>query len=82
MLVLDDPTSALDTVTEARLVAQLAAARVGRTTILLTVSPTVLAACDRVVFVEDGTVVATGAHPALLANHPGYRSLVAPGDGP
>lgn len=78
VLVLDDPTSALDTVTEARLATRLAAARAHRTTVVLTVSPTMLAACDRVVLVDGGRVTATGAHAALLATEPAYRALVSP----
>jgi len=77
VLVLDDPTSALDSITEARLVDRLAAHRRGRTTIACTHSPTVLAACDRVVLVTAGRVVAAGAHATLLAD-PAYRAVVAP----
>lgn len=78
VLVLDDPTSALDTVTEARFAERLAAARAGRATVILTVSPTVLAACDRVAFVADGRVAATASHAELLETTPAYRNLVAP----
>lgn len=78
ILVLDDPTSALDTVTEARLTARLSAARAGRTTVVLTVSPTVLAVCGRVVLVADGRIVAEGTHDALVHHDVRYRALVAP----
>lgn len=76
VLVLDDPTSALDSVTEARLAARVAESRTGCTTILLTVSPTLLAVCDDVAFVAHGGGVVHGSHPDLLAGNPGYRGLV------
>ncbi|MFV0287152.1 MAG: ABC transporter transmembrane domain-containing protein, partial [Demequina sp.] len=51
VVVLDDPTSALDAVTEARVAAELPRARRGLTTVVLTESPVMLAACDRTVTV-------------------------------
>lgn len=78
VLVLDDPTSALDAVTEAKVAARLAVARRGRTTVLLTISPTLLAACDRVVVVNGGTAVSGGHHADLVAHDHRYRNLVAP----
>ncbi len=51
VVVLDDPTSALDAVTEARVAAELPRARRGLTTVVLTESPVILAACDRTVTV-------------------------------
>lgn len=52
VLVLDEPTSAVDAVTEAALAAELAARP--ETIILISSSPTLLASCDRVVHVSDG----------------------------
>ncbi len=76
VLVLEDPTSALDTLTETVLAERLADARRGRTTLLLTVSPTLLSRCDRVLLVEAGTVVAEGTHAGLLSD-PRYAALFA-----
>jgi ABC-type multidrug transport system fused ATPase/permease subunit len=75
VLVLDEPTSALDVATEARLVERLVAARGGRPTLLLTSSPTVLAACAQVAFVAGGRVALRGTHAELLAD-PVYRAVV------
>ncbi|WP_454935605.1 ABC transporter ATP-binding protein, partial [Actinomyces oris] len=47
-LVLIEPTSALDSHTEARVAAQVHRARAGRTTVVVTASPLVLEACDEV----------------------------------
>jgi ABC-type multidrug transport system fused ATPase/permease subunit len=77
VLVLIDPTGALDTVTETLLVERLAAARVGRTTVVLSASPTILAACDEVVLLDQGSVLAADTHDALLGDAT-YRKVVAP----
>ncbi|MGW3247079.1 ABC transporter transmembrane domain-containing protein [Streptomyces sp. NPDC001070] len=76
VLVLDEPTSAVDTHTEARIAQGLRALRAGRTTVLLTSSPLLLDRADRVVFVEDGSVRASGTHRELLRAHLGYRAVV------
>ncbi|QWW20028.1 ABC transporter ATP-binding protein [Schaalia sp. 19OD2882] len=59
VLLLVDPTSALDAHTEARIGSRLPKARRGRTTVVVTSSPLILEHCDRVVALgADGTVVA------------------------
>ncbi|WP_284746613.1 ABC transporter ATP-binding protein [Amycolatopsis sp. RTGN1] len=75
VLVLHDPTTAVDTVTEARIAAGLAALRRGRTTILVTTSPALLAATDRVVLLDDGRIAGEGSH-ADLAGRADYRAAV------
>lgn len=76
VLVLVEPTSAVDAHTEARIAARLRDHRAGRTTVVTTVSPLLLDAVDEVAFLVDGRVVATGAHAELLATEPAYRSVV------
>ncbi|GAA0517022.1 ABC transporter ATP-binding protein [Saccharopolyspora thermophila] len=76
VLVLHDPTTAVDAVTESRIAEQLADFRRGRTTVLVTTSPALLAATDRVVVVADGAVTAEGSHAALVRSDAGYRSVV------
>ncbi|MEU4092256.1 ABC transporter ATP-binding protein [Streptomyces sp. NPDC026673] len=76
VLVLDEPTSAVDTHTEARIAQGLRALRADRTTVVLTSSPLLLDRADRVVFVEDGAVRATGTHRELLRADLGYRAVV------
>ncbi|MEV6875775.1 ABC transporter ATP-binding protein [Amycolatopsis sp. NPDC051128] len=75
VLVLHDPTTAVDTVTEARIAAGLAELRRGRTTILVTTSPALLAATDRVVLLDDGRIAGEGSH-AELAGRADYRAAV------
>lgn len=76
VLVLVEPTSAVDAHTEARIADRLVAARLGRTTVVTTSSPLMLARADLVAFVVDGSVVARGTHAELLANEPAYRAMV------
>ena len=76
LLVLVEPTSAVDAHTEARIASRLRGHREGRTTIVVTSSPLVLDAVDEVAFLRGGRVVATGAHRDLLENDAGYRAVV------
>lgn len=76
VLVVHDPTTAVDTVTEARIAARLRELRKGRTTVLVTTSPALLAGTDVVVMLDDGRVAAVGSHPELVAAHDTYRTAV------
>lgn len=80
VMVLVEPTSAVDAHTEARIALRLADARRGRTTVVTTVSPLLLDQADEVVLIEDGEVTATGTHRALLAGSPAYRDVVIRGE--
>ncbi len=75
VLVLDEPTSAVDAHTEAMIGERLGALRRGRTTIIFTTSPLLLARADRVAFVDDGAV-AVGTHAQLIATDARYRQVV------
>jgi ABC-type multidrug transport system fused ATPase/permease subunit len=76
ILILVEPTSAVDAHTEARIARRLREARSGRTTVVMAVSPLVLDQADRVAFLEHGRIVATGSHRELLRSVPAYRSTV------
>lgn len=75
VLVAHDPTTALDPVTEATVADGIRQLRAGRTTVLVTTSPLLLASCDRVVHLRDGAPPRDGTHESLLA-HDDYRELV------
>ncbi|WP_434993556.1 ABC transporter transmembrane domain-containing protein [Arthrobacter sp. Ld5] len=77
-LVLVEPTSAVDAHTEQRISARLAGVRRrdGRTTVVVTASPLLLRAVDRVVFLENGRVAAQGRHQDLMTSTPAYRDVV------
>ncbi len=76
VLVVHDPTTAVDAATEARIAAGIRRARAGRTTVLVTSSPALLAATDRVVLVDGGTITAEAPHEDLVRDHPVYRTAV------
>jgi ABC-type bacteriocin/lantibiotic exporter with double-glycine peptidase domain len=76
VLVLVEPTSAVDAHTEARIAERVAETRRGRTTVVTTVSPLWLHHADHVVLLHDGTVVAEGRHADLLEVDD-YRRVVA-----
>ncbi len=67
ILLLIEPTSAVDAHTEARIAANLQRVRAGRTTALVTASPLVLDQVDEVAYIDpDGVVRARGGHRELL----------------
>ncbi|MGQ4374957.1 ABC transporter transmembrane domain-containing protein [Streptomyces sp. SAS_267] len=76
VLVLDEPTSAVDSHTEARIADGVRSLRAGRTTVVFTSSPLLLDHADRVVLVHEGEVVAVGVHRELVHSEPRYRAVV------
>ncbi|MDX3582480.1 ABC transporter transmembrane domain-containing protein [Streptomyces europaeiscabiei] len=90
VLVLDEPTSAVDSHTEARVADGIRSLRAGSTTIVLTSSPLLLDLAEHVVLVHEGKVTAVGLHRDLIHKEPRYRAVVtretdeetAPADGP
>ena len=80
VLVLVEPTSAVDAHTEARIAQRLPEHRRGRTTVVMTASPLLLHHADEVALLRDGRVVATGTHDQLVATDPDYRAIVLRGD--
>ena len=89
VLVLVEPTSAVDAHTEERIAARLGGFRAGRTTVVMTASPLLLHHADEVALLApepsphpgtDATVyrvVATGTHRDLWSHHLDYRSVVS-----
>ncbi|WP_435217486.1 ABC transporter ATP-binding protein [Streptomyces sp. bgisy034] len=76
VLVLDEPTSAVDSHTEARIALGVRKLRAGRTTVVFTSSPLLLDRADRVVLVHEGEVAAVGVHRELVHAEPRYRAVV------
>jgi ABC-type multidrug transport system fused ATPase/permease subunit len=76
VLVLDEPTSAVDSHTEARVAAGVKRLRTDRTTVVFASSPLLLDLADRVVLVDRDEVVAVGVHRELLHTEPRYRAVV------
>ncbi|MET0426512.1 MAG: ABC transporter ATP-binding protein, partial [Actinoplanes sp.] len=78
VLVLHDPTTSIDAVTEALVADGLAAARrsAARGTLLVTSSPALLRAADRVAVLDGGRIVAEGVHDDLVDADERYRAAV------
>ncbi|MFJ3548335.1 ABC transporter transmembrane domain-containing protein [Streptomyces sp. NPDC090114] len=76
VLVLDEPTSAVDSHTEARIAQGVRELRAGRTTVVFTSSPLLLDRADGVVFLHGDTVAAAGVHRDLVRTEPRYRAVV------
>lgn len=79
VLILVEPTSAVDAHTEARIAERVRTVRKGRTTIVVSTSPLVLDQMDQVAFVAEGRLVAGASHADLLRAEPHYRSAVLRG---
>jgi ATP-binding cassette, subfamily B, multidrug efflux pump len=67
LLLLDDALSAVDVETEARILAHLREARVGRTVVIVSHRLSTVADADESIVLRDGHVVEQGEHAALLA---------------
>jgi ATP-binding cassette, subfamily B, multidrug efflux pump len=72
LLLLDDTLSAVDTDTEARILAHLRLARTGRTTIIISHRLSAVADADEIIALREGRVVEQGDHAALLAANGWY----------
>ncbi|MFI0352957.1 ABC transporter ATP-binding protein [Actinomadura sp. 9N407] len=77
VLVLHDPTTAVDAVTEQLIARNIAELRRGRTTIVITSSPALLDAADRVLVLDDGAITTEDTHRNLLSTNETYRQAVA-----
>jgi ABC-type multidrug transport system fused ATPase/permease subunit len=79
VLILIEPTSAVDAHTEMAIAERLRGARLGHTTVVVTSSPLLLDACDDVAFFDGEALMATGTHRNLLSRED-YRSTVLRGE--
>jgi len=80
VLILDEPTSAVDAHSEARIAARIAALRQGKTTVIFSASPLILDAATKVAFVSNGHVVESSTHKVLIEKSAEYRALVVRGE--
>lgn len=76
ILILDDSVSAVDTKTERIILDNLRNHRAGKTTILIAHRISTIEQMDKIIFIDNGTVVAVGTHEELCAHCPDYRRMV------
>lgn len=77
VLVLDDPLSALDVDTEARVEAGLRRVLAETTSLIVAHRPSTVTLADRVALMENGVVTAVGTHSELMANNDHYRYVIS-----
>ena len=76
ILILDDSVSAVDTKTETAILSNLRKTRAGKTTILIAHRISTIEKMDKILFLDDGCLVAAGTHEELYAGCPEYRKMV------
>ena len=76
ILILDDSVSAVDTQTERAILSNLRKTRSGRTTILIAHRISTIEQMDKVIFIDDGKIIAMGPHAELYENCKAYRHMV------
>ena len=76
ILILDDSVSAVDTKTEKTILKNLHQTRSGKTTILIAHRISTIEKMDKILFIDEGRLVAVGAHADLYESCPDYRKMV------
>jgi ABC-type multidrug transport system fused ATPase/permease subunit len=75
ILILDEPTAALDNITEASIFEGLRHLQAGRTTFVIAHRLSTVRAADRILVLDQGRVVAQGRHDELVHTSPLYAQL-------
>lgn len=76
ILILDDSVSAVDTKTEKTILENLRTTRAGKTTILIAHRISTIEKMDKILFIEEGRLIAAGTHSKLYHSCPAYRKMV------
>ncbi len=81
LLIMDDPLSALDVHTEAKVTQALSGLLAETTALVVAHRPSTVLLADKVALLRDGVIAALGTHAQLLATQPRYRELMSGADG-
>ncbi len=76
ILILDDSVSAVDVKTEKSILENLASLRAGKTTILIAHRISTIEDMDKIIFIDNGRVIAVGRHEELLRTSEEYKNMV------
>lgn len=74
ILLLDEPTTGLDPITEASVSQALMRLAEGRTTIVVTHRPEMARLCDRIIYIQNGELLEQGNHRQLLSENRAYAA--------
>ena len=77
ILILDEPTSSLDAISEEIVFAALRRLRTGRTTIVIAHRLSTVRDADRILVLDGGRIAAQGRHEELLTSSQLYRRMCA-----
>ncbi|TGW14701.1 ABC transporter ATP-binding protein [bacterium NHP-B] len=75
ILILDEATSELDSLTESNIQQSLETLMAGKTTLVIAHRLSTLMSMDRILVFDDGNIVAEGTHKSLLRKSPLYKEL-------
>ena len=76
ILILDDSVSAVDVNTEKTILSNLNNMRKGKTTILIAHRISTIENMDKIIFIDDGKIIAVGTHTELYSSCEDYRNMV------
>ena len=76
ILILDDSVSAVDVNTEKTILSNLKSLREGKTTILIAHRISTIENMDKIIFIDDGEIIAVGTHAELYSSCEDYKNLV------
>lgn len=76
ILILDDSVSAVDTKTERVILDNLKSTRAGKTTVLIAHRISTVEQMDKIIFIDQGKILAVGTHTELYATCDDYRRMV------